>query len=67
MKENILMKIIGILFRCACLVALSAIGGLAQSVQTDYDHNFNFARFKSYGFYEQARRANEASRKRRCE
>ena len=29
---------------------------MAQSIQTDYDHSFNLARLKSYGFYQQERK-----------
>jgi hypothetical protein len=35
---------------------LCAGGALAQSVQTDYDHNFNLASFRTFGFYPQTRR-----------
>ena len=34
------------------LMTVAAISAMAQSVQTDYDHNFNLAGLKSYGFYE---------------
>jgi len=35
---------------------LCAGGALAQTVQTDYDRNFNLAKFKTFGFYQQERR-----------
>ena len=38
------------------LMTVAAISAMAQSVQTDYDHNFNLAGLKSYGFYEQTRK-----------
>ena len=37
-------------------MTVAAISAMAQSVQTDYDHNFNLAGLKSYGFYEQTRK-----------
>ena len=46
---RMLMAGVFVLFGCAA-------GALAQSIQTDYDHNFNLARLKSFGFYQQLRR-----------
>jgi len=38
---------------CSFLLMLCAAGAFAQTVQTDYDHNFNLAKFKTYGFHQQ--------------
>ncbi len=43
------------LFLCLC-----AVGALAQATQTDYDHNFNLAKLKTYGFYPQTRKPSDA-------
>jgi predicted DNA-binding transcriptional regulator len=40
----------------SAFLLLCAAGAMAQTVQTDYDHNFNLARFKTFGFYQQERR-----------
>ncbi len=53
------MKTFRMLFTCFCIGLLSALSAVAQSVQTDYDHNFNLAKFKTFGFYEQTRRPND--------
>src|SRR6185369_4348135 len=37
------------------LLLLCTVGALAQSVQTDYDHNFNLAKLKTYAFSPQQR------------
>src|SRR5262245_47362925 len=44
------------LFNCGLLLLLCAGGALAQNIQTDYDHNFNLTKFRSYAFYQQQRR-----------
>ena len=49
------MKLIRNLFTCGVLLLLCSIAAMAQSVQTDYDRNFNLANLKSYGFYQQER------------
>lgn len=46
---------IGSLFLFVCAAAASA-----QSIQTDYDHNFNLAKFRTFGFYQQAGRPGNA-------
>jgi hypothetical protein len=50
------MKTLRVVFNCGLLLMLSSIAALAQSVQTDYDHSFNLARLKTFGFYEQERK-----------
>ena len=44
------------LIACGFLLVLCAGGALAQTVQSDYDHNFNLARFKTFAFYQQDRK-----------
>lgn len=41
---------------CVLFLLLCAGGALAQSLQTDYDHNFNLAKFKTFGFIPQQRK-----------
>jgi hypothetical protein len=50
------MKAFRNLITTGLFLLLCAGGALAQSVQTDYDHNFNLASFRTYGFYPQTRR-----------
>ena len=47
------------LFTCGLFLLLCAGGTLAQTVQTDYDRNFNLAKFRTFGFYQQERRAGD--------
>ncbi len=54
------MKSIRNLFTCGLFLLLCAGGAVAQTVQTDYDHNFNLAKFRTYGFYPQQRRPSDA-------
>jgi hypothetical protein len=54
------MKNIRIMFTTSLFLLLCAAGGLAQTVQTDYDHNFNLAKFRTFGFYQQERRPGDA-------
>jgi Domain of unknown function (DUF4136) len=54
------MKNIRILFTTSLFLLLCAAGALAQTVQTDYDHNFNLAKFRTFGFYQQERRPGDA-------
>src|SRR5262245_3689601 len=49
------MSLIQKLFSCGVLLLLCGIAAMAQSVQTDYDHNFNLAKLKTYGCYKQER------------
>ena len=44
------------LIACSAFLLLCAAGAMAQTVQTDYDRNFNLARFKTFGFHQQERR-----------
>ncbi|HLO00527.1 MAG TPA: DUF4136 domain-containing protein [Pyrinomonadaceae bacterium] len=53
------MKKLCTLVNWSVLLLLCAAGTLAQNVQTDYDHNFNLARLRTYGFYEQERKPGE--------
>lgn len=53
------MKTFRNLFTCGLFLLLCAGGALAQKVQTDYDRNFNLAKFKTFGFYQQERRPGE--------
>ena len=50
------MKTFRFVFSCGSLLMISSIAALAQSIQTDYDHSFNLARLKTYGFVQQARK-----------
>jgi len=50
------MNAFRVLFSCGLLLAVSSISAMAQSIQTDYDHSFNLARLKTYGFYQQQRK-----------
>ncbi len=45
------MKTLRHLISCGLFLLLCAAGALAQTVQTDYDHNFNLAKFRTYAFY----------------
>src|SRR5262249_55345878 len=49
------MKTLRVVYLCSFLMMCS-IAGLAQSVQTDYDHSFNLAKLRTYGFYQQQRK-----------
>ena len=53
------MKTVRTLISSSLLVLVCAVGALAQSVQTDYDHNFNLSKLKTYAFTQQQRRAND--------
>ncbi len=50
------MKTFRVLFTSALLLTVSSIATQAQSIQTDYDHSFNLARLKTYGFHQQTRK-----------
>jgi Domain of unknown function (DUF4136) len=54
------VKTISNLITCSVFVLLCAGGALAQSVQTDYDHNFTLAKLRTYAFIQQERRAGDA-------
>lgn len=49
------MKLVRNLFSGGVLLLLCCAAATAQSVQTDYDRNFNLANLKSYSFYQQER------------
>lgn len=49
------MKLIRNLFSGGVLLLLCCAASMAQSVQTDYDHNFNLANLKTFSFYQQER------------
>ena len=53
------MKTFRNLFSCGLFLVLCAGGVLAQTVQTDYDRNFNLAKFKTFVFYQHERRADD--------
>jgi hypothetical protein len=50
------MKTLRVLFSSGLFLLVSSIATMAQSIQTDYDHSFNLARLKSYGFHQQERK-----------
>ena len=50
------MRVVRNLFGWSVLVFLCTTGAMAQSIQTDYDHNFNFAKLRTYSFVNQERR-----------
>jgi predicted DNA-binding transcriptional regulator len=54
------MKLFCMLIGCWSLLMVCGVGAFAQSVQTDYDHNFNLAKLKTYGFQSQTRQPDEA-------
>jgi hypothetical protein len=49
------MKSFRTLFSASLFVLFCAAAALAQSIQTDYDRNYNLAKLNTYGFYEQER------------
>ena len=50
------MKTVRTLITSSLLLLVCAVGALAQTVQTDYDHNFNLSKLKTYAFAKQVRR-----------
>lgn len=50
------MKAFRNLLTVSLFLLFSAGGALAQSVQTDYDHNFNLGKLKTYSFISQVRK-----------
>ena len=53
------MKNLRVSFMCSLLVATFAVAALAQSVQSDYDHTYNLGKLRTYGFYQQQRKAGD--------
>ena len=53
------MKTLRLLFCCSLLLLICSIAANAQSVQRDYDHSFNLAKLKTYGFLKQTRKAGD--------
>jgi hypothetical protein len=49
------MKMLRTLFNFGLLTLFCAVSAFAQSIQTDYDHNYNLAKLKTFGFYRQER------------
>jgi Domain of unknown function (DUF4136) len=54
------MKTLRVSFMSSLLVTTFAVASLAQSVQSDYDHTYNLAKLKTYGFYQQQRKPGDA-------
>jgi hypothetical protein len=50
------MKTVRTLITSSLFLLVCAVGALAQTVQTDYDHNFNLSKLKTYAFAKQVRR-----------
>ena len=53
------MKTAHNLLSSGLFLLVCTVGVLAQSVQTDYDHNFNLSELKTYAFSQQHRRPND--------
>jgi len=53
------MRAIRVMSVMAILIGLMAISAQAQSVQSDFDRNFNFSNLKTFGFAVQRRGAND--------
>ena len=53
------MKTLRVLFCCSLMLLICSIAANAQSVQRDYDHSFNLAKLKTYGFLKQTRKAGD--------
>ena len=53
------MKLFRNLFGCGVLLLLGVTASMAQSVQTDYDHNFPLAKLHTFSFIQQQRGAND--------
>ena len=50
------VKTLRVSFTCGLLLMMCPIVSMAQSVQADYDHSYNLAKLKTYGFYQQERK-----------
>ena len=53
------MKTVRTIITSSLLVLVCAAGALAQTVQTDYDHNFNLSKLKTYAFAPQLRKPSD--------
>jgi hypothetical protein len=53
------MRVIRTLITSGLFVLICSAGALAQSVQTDYDRNFNLSSLRTYAFTHQQRPAND--------
>jgi hypothetical protein len=53
------MKTVRTLITSSLVLLVCAVGALAQTVQTDYDHNFNLSKLKTYAFAQQLRKAGD--------
>jgi hypothetical protein len=53
------MRTVRTLLSSGLLLLVCACGAFAQSVQTDYDHNFKLSRLKTYTFTQQQRGASD--------
>jgi hypothetical protein len=53
------MKTVRLLVVSSLFILMCAMATLAQSVQTDYDHNFSLSRLKTFAFAQQERGAND--------
>lgn len=53
------MRIVRTLITSSLFVLICTAGAFAQSVQTDYDHNFNLSNLRRYAFTQEQRRAND--------
>ena len=50
------MRTVRTLITSSLFLLVCAVGAFAQTVQTDYDHNFNLSKLKTYTFAQQVRR-----------
>ena len=53
------MRTVRKLVTSSLFLLVCAVGALAQTVQTDYDHNFNLSKLKTYTFAPQMRKAGD--------
>ena len=54
------MRTFRMLTVCSFVLLFCAAAAMGQTVQTDYDHNSNLAKFKTFGFSQQLRRPGDA-------
>jgi len=53
------MKTVNTIITLGLFLLICAAGAMAQSVQTDYDHNFNLGKLKTYSFAQLLRKPND--------